>query len=890
MSKKKSVAIIFIAVILLGAASFLYFTSSPVRSVAEVLPSDALLVVESTGTGPLWQKLKQQTAFWPDLIRIEEIERFDDQLKLVDSILDVEASVVYERLSELPMAYALYRESDSYQGVLIIRTDRVLKLYELREQIAKRYANRIQWAERKTEGIKSVLLVDKKLNTHFHFTIHSGFFVGSFDRQLFGTVVRQFGRSDGLAADSSYIRLSATRAMQADGYMWLDYELLSELAAEHASTPYMSGAAKGPSSIAASSLFDISVKPNELVLNGLSQPSSHPFSQALSRQQGIEMRITKVVPSNTRLLLQIGSDAMAEFCQEWIPNTQRQQLEKKYALDFQNGFIANLSEIALAMQYRSGRQESFFAAYVHHKAGLSAFLVQLTRSLKGSLISTEPLQGSIPAEFLLQELFGPIFNPLKGFYFMLLDDFLVIAESAEKLQEIGVWYRQGRTLAQNDNFKLFSNYLADASNCMLYVNLREGSDILLPMLGSSLTYFLNHHADHLKDFEAFAIQFAGTGELLYTNFVLKYNPDYKEESLIGWRTCLQAPMRSQPYPVDDHSSKNKQIIVFDQQNTIYFIDADGNILWKRQLQEELVGDVFTVDYYQNGKLQYLFATTNHIHLLDRTGNYVGNYPVKLRSPATSGLSVMDYDGIREYRILVNCADKHTYNYEITGKEVKGWARPKSMEMVTQAVEHLVVGGLDYLIITDIQANIRIVDRRGISRIQLRGEPNKSKYSGFYVNRTNSKGIILTTDKNGKLLYINAAGVLSRTDFGDFSEEHYFLYEDITQNRSYDFIYLDDNRLRVFDRFKKQIFSHDFKNAIHYPPKLFTLKNGKRLLGVLDEDAGEIYLIGQNGKISISSDIKASTAYTVTSLKQNETVNLLTGLDGCVVNYELDGGQ
>lgn len=201
-----------------------------------------------------------------------------------------------------------------------------------------------------------------------------------------------------------------------------------------------------------------------------------------------------------------------------------------------------------------------------------------------------------------------------------------------------------------------------------------------------------------------------------------------------------------------------------------------------------------------------------------------------------------------------------------------------------------VGGLDYLIITDIQANVRIVDRRGISRIQLRGELNKSKYSGFYVNRTNSKGIILTTDKNGKLLYINAAGVLSRTDFGDFSEEHYFLYEDITQNRSYDFIYLDDNRLRVFDRFKKQIFSHDFKNAIHYPPKLFTLKNGKRLLGVFDEDAGEIYLIGQNGKISISTDIKASTAYTVTSLKQNETVNLLTGLDGCVVNYELDGGQ
>ncbi|MDV7396624.1 hypothetical protein RZS08_34830, partial [Arthrospira platensis SPKY1] len=105
-------------------------------------------------------------------------------------------------------------------------------------------------------------------------------------------------------------------------------------------------------------------------------------------------------------------------------------------------------------------------------------------------------------------------------------------------------------------------------------------------------------------------------------------------------------------------------------------------------------------------------------------------------------------------------------------------------------------------ITDSRGELRIVDRRGMPRISPRGELRKSKHAAFYINQTNSKGVLLTTERTGRLLYISAAGLLSTTDFGTYSEDHFFLYEDFTQNRSRDFIYLDGNTLQIFDRFKK----------------------------------------------------------------------------------------
>ena len=120
-------------------------------------------------------------------------------------------------------------------------------------------------------------------------------------------------------------------------------------------------------------------------------------------------------------------------------------------------------------------------------------------------------------------------------------------------------------------------------------------------------------------------------------------------------------------------------------NNIYLINQVGRILWKLPLPELINSEIYQVDYFRNGKLQLLFSTRNNLYLIDRMGNFVDHYPIKLRSPATCGVSVFDYDNTRDYRLFIACEDKKVYAYTKEGALLKGWNFGQSESEVTQPV-------------------------------------------------------------------------------------------------------------------------------------------------------------------------------------------------------------
>ena len=72
----------------------------------------------------------------------------------------------------------------------------------------------------------------------------------------------------------------------------------------------------------------------------------------------------------------------------------------------------------------------------------------------------------------------------------------------------------------------------------------------------------------------------------------------------------------------------------------------------------------------------------------------------------------------------------------------------------------------------------ITDRQGKKLNNFHGAGADPGRTSIYPNRTNSKGIFLTSGKNGNLLYLPEQGKLQQTRFGDFSAGHFFLYEDL----------------------------------------------------------------------------------------------------------------
>ena len=127
------------------------------------------------------------------------------------------------------------------------------------------------------------------------------------------------------------------------------------------------------------------------------------------------------------------------------------------------------------------------------------------------------------------------------------------------------------------------------------------------------------------------------------------------------------------------------------------IDNKGIILWKKEVDGPILSAIYEVDLLKNNKIQYLFNTQKAIYLVDRNGNFASNYPIKLKSPATNGIAVFDYEKNKDYRILVACENKSIYNLKIDGKAIDGWKFEKSKHAITKTIQHEVVDGKDYLI-------------------------------------------------------------------------------------------------------------------------------------------------------------------------------------------------
>ena len=164
----------------------------------------------------------------------------------------------------------------------------------------------------------------------------------------------------------------------------------------------------------------------------------------------------------------------------------------------------------------------------------------------------------------------------------------------------------------------------------------------------------DENKDHIINFHALAVQITNEGDLFYNNIFLNHSSGGIYEPQTIWESRLDHSFDFKPKILINHVTQEKEIFIQDRENFIYLINSSGRILWKIKLESQILSDIYQIDYYKNGKLQYLFNTETKIHLIDRNGNNVENYPVTLRSPATNGIAVFDYEKNKDYRIIACC--------------------------------------------------------------------------------------------------------------------------------------------------------------------------------------------------------------------------------------------
>ena len=74
----------------------------------------------------------------------------------------------------------------------------------------------------------------------------------------------------------------------------------------------------------------------------------------------------------------------------------------------------------------------------------------------------------------------------------------------------------------------------------------------------------------------------------------------------------------------------KYILVQNLNNKIYLYNYKGELMngWPVKLHSKILGEINSINYYNNQNRQILFNTKDSLYILDVKGRCINNYPIK----------------------------------------------------------------------------------------------------------------------------------------------------------------------------------------------------------------------------------------------------------------------
>lgn len=486
--------------------------------------------------------------------------------------------------------------------------------------------------------------------------------------------------------------------------------------------------------------------------------------------------------------------------------------------------------------------------------------------------------------------FVPEFGSFHGdSLFTFYNNFMITGSSFSTLSRMLYDNILNNTLAYNINYRDFENSLPGRSGYFFFcipskiIKRAEG------FLNDSIIASMEENRISLGRISAAGFRLASSNDMLYSSTSIRYQDDVADKSITEWETLLDTTAAIKPLFFTNHLTGAREIFVQDLKKNIYLINAAGRVLWKVPLQEKIEGSVYMIDYYRNGKYQLLFNGRNYLHLIDRNGNYVERYPVKLRSPSTNSLALLDYDNNKNYRLLIAGEDRQVYAYDRAGSIVKGWNLFRTASTVRTQICHFQISGKDYIAVSD-ENSLYLLDRSGNRRISFREQVSRAPGSALKLT-AGSDPYLVCTSGEGTVQHIYPDGRVKKYSINQFTTGHFFDIFDINADGFDEYIFIDKGVLYLYDHNRSELFHKDFGSDNLEGPITFSFSSNNRKIGIFDRGKNLIYLIDSKGKLMKGFPLKGASLFSIGKIADRNNWNLIVAGPGrFLYNYRIDTGE
>ncbi len=915
--RKLLLPIILVFVVIIGAACF--FTACQSQGYGDnssfrAIPARTPLIVEIPDFGSFLKRITPENQIVSELEQFIQLQAFFTDAREVKTQFETSPQL-RKVLSNKSVLIAFNAEGKNNVGSLFVvslndrkeRTD----LMGYFNSLPNTKKGRINSRDYDNEQIYEL----KTGDTELHFAFKDGVLLFSRYALFVEEAIRQM-TVDNLMNDQQLQDLYTTVSSNSDFNLYIQHERFPAFIADLAPRDFRKQIQLF-GSFSDWTELDVNMKDTEWLLNGFSFSNDVSNYLATFRgQKAVRSNMAGVLSAKTSLFINLALDDLDGFYRNYEEYLKKQglfypretQLKKleRYSKGSFNKLFAEIAKNEFAMAFGTVTQNDpatnrFFIAEVKGQSlAREKLLPMLDNYAKANNTSLQQLESKyqiqnarsfsiyeFPFSNLPELLFGQVFSGVESNYLCFYDNYLIFADNSTALKNYIHDLVLSETLEKDIQFQKFNEQLSSRSSFSFYLNISKAFYLSNYYLNEKAAKAVADHEQSIRKFQAISWQFSENSGQFLNNLYLKYDPVLKEEPQTVWQSKLESTVAIKPQLVTNHNDPaNKEVIIQDNKNQLYLINKEGVSLWKIPLPGKIISEIYQIDYFKNGKLQYLFNTQNQLHLIDREGNNVARYPITFRSPATNGVAVFDYDNNRNYRFFIASENKQVYAYDREGKLVSGWDFKGTDGLVNTPVKHFRVAAKDYLVCAD-QYKTYILDRRGNTRVKTSSNFEHSQ-NDLHLVQT-GQAAIATTDVNGFIYLQYFNGQYETLNVGSFGKEHFFGVEDLNGDGKTDFFVADGNKLFAFTDKGKKIFTREFNLPISSKPNSYLFANNDRKIGVVCRDENRVYLVNSDGSLYDGFPLHGNTDFTIGYFnRSNPYFNLVVGNeDNSFYNYQVE---
>ena len=879
---KPSLRLTFFTILAIIAFVSYFFLWDTDRQLFNAVPDTAILMLEIDNVEQARQKLSE-TSYWLDFQNIDAVNKLEYSFVWFDSLLlKQNINISLNKHTKLLASLHLTR-ADDYDYVLLTPAD-VLTI-PLHQAIASLDSAGFVIEERQFKGELIYEIIVQGAKRPFTITQAANTLICSSNPVLVDESLNQLNK---FRSNGFYKRVWKPNFAETDATLHINFANFPFLASVFLkeSQQHESVFTKANDFVHWTQL-GLSFDKKALDVQGYAdfENTDNILYEALKETPfDAKLQLPSYLPFNTAMLLHASVDDFASLHNK--TNDRHTGIFGKYADDW----IGN--------EWAYGFIEPSAASYVGES--FIAITVSDTAAAVRNLRHFVPTDGIHPPpvaykEFwLLQVNFKMAANYLfsdkiasefEEAYATLIDNNVFITTNINTLKVLIENYSMKKTLDKTADFQDFLAQKSSDKNVFLYAQTGRFKQLFQKNASANFLKDLATDFSYYKRITPLAFEFSVGRKGVITTGKIGYTPQTVEQTSLVWNTPLEAAPINKPMLLRNHKTGEKEIMIQDANNTLYLINKKGNIVWKRQLDKPILGEVKQMDYYRNGTLYYLFNTKSNVYLLDSQGKDALNYPVRLSSAAVAGLSMLQFGKGEPYNFFVPCGNNSLYGYEYSARPLNGWSPRKYLSLVEQPIQTFDHKGRRFLVLANSIGDLYMLDESGklIYKKALGSKP----ISEPEIDKRDGENKIVLTTKNGRTHFINAAGKHWSKLFvkGTVSD---FLTANVLGSEMEENVFLANGNVYVFNQ-KQQLFAYTFPSGV-LPSDIFEVplsKENKSAVGVFCNKNKQVYLLENYGKFHPDFPMSASTPFVMTDLfKSGDDILIAGGLNNNLVAYRV----